>query len=196
MEIFTKALQFASVKHQNQRRKNGDIPYINHPIEVAHILVQAGVKDHDILAAGLLHDTIEDTETTEAELDLEFGARIKGIVLECSDNKDLAKDERKRVQIQKAVKASTEAKLVKMADKISNNRGLLVGAPPSWSKERIQGYFIWSQAVCANLKGTNEYLDKEIDAVFDKAGINSISQEEKAKLLEVYYHSLLQSSEK
>lgn len=69
MQIFSKALKFASLKHQNQRRKQaGDVPYINHPIEVADILIRAGVKDTNVLAAALLHDTVEDTQTTEAEL--------------------------------------------------------------------------------------------------------------------------------
>jgi guanosine-3',5'-bis(diphosphate) 3'-pyrophosphohydrolase len=70
MDTFTKALVFASVKHQHQRRKQiGDIPYINHPIEVAHILAEAGVTDYGVLAAALLHDTVEDTETTPEELE-------------------------------------------------------------------------------------------------------------------------------
>lgn len=65
MDIFTKSLVFASQKHKSQRRKQaGDIPYINHPIEVAHILNLAGVKDYEILAAAILHDTVEDTETS------------------------------------------------------------------------------------------------------------------------------------
>lgn len=65
MEIFTKSLVFASVKHQKQRRKNdADIPYINHPIEVAHILAQSGVNDYEVLSAAILHDTVEDTNTS------------------------------------------------------------------------------------------------------------------------------------
>lgn len=65
MDIFTKSLVFAADKHRSQRRKQaGDIPYINHPLEVAHILSLAGVKDYEILAAAVLHDTVEDTDTT------------------------------------------------------------------------------------------------------------------------------------
>ena len=100
MEIFSKAMRFASIKHRDQRRKGKSAaPYINHPIEVADILVQSGVKDYDVLAAALLHDTVEDTDTTEKELEKEFGAKIKGIVLECSDNKALDKAQRKKYQI-------------------------------------------------------------------------------------------------
>jgi guanosine-3',5'-bis(diphosphate) 3'-pyrophosphohydrolase len=62
MDLFTKSLVFASFKHRGQRRKQaGDIPYINHPIEVAHILSLAGITDYQILAAAILHDTVEDT---------------------------------------------------------------------------------------------------------------------------------------
>ena len=70
-----------------------------------------------------------------------------------------------------------------MADKISNNGGLFNDAPPSWPPNRIRGYFIWSQAVCTNLKGENEFLDKQIDHIFAKSGINALSQEQKSKIL-------------
>ncbi len=66
LQTFTKALTFASRKHSAQRRKNGDIPYINHPIEVADILANAQVDDYTVLSAAILHDTIEDTDTTES----------------------------------------------------------------------------------------------------------------------------------
>ena len=97
--------------------------------------------------------------------------------MECSDNKALDKAQRKKYQIEKASKVSHEAKLVKMADKMSNNGGLFLDAPPNWSPNRVRGYFIWSQAVCANLKGANEVLDKQIDDIFEKSGINTLSQE-------------------
>jgi hypothetical protein len=80
--------------------------------------------------------------------------------MECTDNKALSKEERKKYQITKAATVSNEAKLVKLADKISNCGGLLLAIPVSWSPERVRDYFIWSQAVCNNLRGTNEVLDK------------------------------------
>ena len=90
MQLFTRSLVFASQKHQSQRRKQaGDIPYINHPIEVAQILSNAGVEDPEVLAAAILHDTVEDTETTPEELEKEFGERVKNLVMECNDNKAL-----------------------------------------------------------------------------------------------------------
>lgn len=86
--------------------------------------------------------------------------------MECTDDKKLGKIQRKKYQIEKALIASNDAKLVKIADKISNNRGLLIQAPKSWSAQRVRGYHLWSQAVCNNLKGINEYLDKEVESVF------------------------------
>ena len=88
---FTEAMKFASIRHQTQKRKVGQIPYINHPIEVAAILAKAGVTDYDILSAALLHDTVEDGWATYEEIEQEFGPRIKNIVKECSDDKTLAK---------------------------------------------------------------------------------------------------------
>lgn len=64
MKVIAKALEFASKKHVSQRRKNGDIPYINHPIEVFNILCKAEIIDTNTLCAALLHDTVEDTDTT------------------------------------------------------------------------------------------------------------------------------------
>ena len=90
----------------------------------------------------------------------------------------------------KASKATDGAKLVKIADKISNNRGLLTNAPVHWTPERVRGYFIWSQLVCKELRNVNEVLDKEIEEVFERSGINKLSNEEKATLIEVYYKSL------
>ncbi len=65
MDIFTKSIVFAAEKHTFQKRKNGNnVPYINHPLEVTHILARAGITDVNILSAGALHDTVEDTKTT------------------------------------------------------------------------------------------------------------------------------------
>ena len=91
---------FAAKKHTNQRRKNaGNTPYINHPLEVAHLLATVGgVTDEDILSAALLHDTIEDTETLPGEISARFGDVVLSYVLEVSDDKMLPKAERKRFQ--------------------------------------------------------------------------------------------------
>ncbi|CAF4378621.1 unnamed protein product, partial [Adineta steineri] len=99
MEKFMHALQFAAHKHRFQKRKDSDgTPYINHPIGFAHILSnEAGIKDIDLLIVALLHDTVEDTETTHEELQQEFGTRIADLVAELTDDKNLPKAERKRL---------------------------------------------------------------------------------------------------
>lgn len=67
--LFTSAVKFASYKHRHQQRKAGNVPYINHPIEVVDILAKAGVSDYEILSAAILHDTVEDTDTSPEEVE-------------------------------------------------------------------------------------------------------------------------------
>src|SRR5579863_6095940 len=96
--IVLAASAFAAHKHRDQRRKGAEAsPYINHPIAVANVLAnEAHIIEPVVLAAALLHDTIEDTDTTVDELVAEFGSEIAGIVLEVTDDKSLPKQERKR----------------------------------------------------------------------------------------------------
>merc|ERR1719247_3507427 len=143
-------------------------PYINHPIGVAHLLIEGGVKDVDVILAALLHDTVEDTDTTNEELIQEFGNRVAGIVAEVTDDKNLAKEERKRLQITKAPSKSPEAKLVKLADKLYNLRDLERCTPQGWTQERVQQYFVWAQQVVAGCRGTNQYLESQLDNIFSK----------------------------
>src|SRR3990172_11509375 len=134
LELILHALEFAAHKHRDQRRKDIHAsPYINHPIALANVLVnEGGVRDPKIICAALLHDTVEDTETRPQELAREFGARIRDIVLEVTDDKALTKSERKRMQIVRAAHVSREARLVKLADKICNLRDLAVHPPERW----------------------------------------------------------------
>jgi guanosine-3',5'-bis(diphosphate) 3'-pyrophosphohydrolase len=131
--LLLRALAFAAHKHRDQRRKNKDAsPYINHPIAAANAISnEGGIDDPVVLAAALLHDTIEDTDTTYDELVREFGKEIAAIVLEVTDDKSLPKDERKRLQIAHAARRSPKAKLVKLADKICNLRDVAVRPLPN-----------------------------------------------------------------
>ena len=141
------ALAFAADKHKNQRRKDADAsPYINHPIALANLLLnEAGVEDQRVLVAAILHDTIEDTDTTEQELVKHFGKDVADIVLEVTDDKALPKAERKRLQIEHAAHISRRAKLVKLADKICNLRDITASPPADWSIQRKQEYFDWAK---------------------------------------------------
>ena len=168
---FIRAVAFAAEKHRDQRRKDADAsPYINHPIALANVLANEGdIANEDVLIAALLHDTIEDTQTSEEELKKEFGSKIASIVIEVTDDKSLPKAERKLQQIEHASHSSIEAKLVKLADKICNLRDMLCSPPKDWHLERRQEYFAWAMAVVAGLRGTNSKLEKIFDDLMAKA---------------------------
>jgi len=154
------ALRFAAEKHSSQRRKDRDAsPYINHPIALADVLVnEGGITDHVIICAAILHDTIEDTETTAAEITDAFGHEIASIVAEVTDDKSLEKSVRKQRQIERAVYISPQAKLVKLADKICNLRDLANAPPAHWSTQRRIEYFDWAARVVARLGCENPAL--------------------------------------
>jgi guanosine-3',5'-bis(diphosphate) 3'-pyrophosphohydrolase len=162
-----KALTFAADKHRNQRRKDVETsPYINHPISLANILCNEGhITDVSVICAALLHDTIEDTDTTAEELEFEFGTTIRDIVMDVTDDKTLDKAVRKQRQIEHAAQVSDPAKLVKLADKISNLRDVAKCPPAEWSIERRREYFDWAKAVIDRLRGVNGPLE----VIFDQA---------------------------
>jgi GTP diphosphokinase / guanosine-3',5'-bis(diphosphate) 3'-diphosphatase len=162
------ALAFAAHKHRDQRRKGtGAPPYINHPIQVAHVLASEGcVTDIAVLMAAVLHDTVEDTETTSAELEARFGAHVTAIVMAVTDDKTLRKQERKRLQVEHAATLSHQARLVKLADKICNVRDMGTQPPDSWPLARRQEYFDWGKAVVDQLRGTNAALEAAFDQAF------------------------------
>lgn len=162
------AVAFAAEKHRNQRRKDAEAtPYINHPIALANVLKQeGGIDDVAVLTAAILHDTIEDTETTADELRAIFGEEISGIVLEVTDDKSLLKAERKRLQIEHAAHASDKAKLIKLADKICNLRDIAASPPSDWSLERKREYFDWARQVISGCRNVNARLEAQFDKVF------------------------------
>jgi GTP diphosphokinase / guanosine-3',5'-bis(diphosphate) 3'-diphosphatase len=166
--LVIRAVEFAARKHRMQRRKDSDAsPYINHPIALMHVLcVDGGIIDPLILAAAALHDTIEDTETTEAELRTTFGEEIAQIVVEMTDDKSLPKEVRKRLQIENAHRMSREGALVKLSDKICNLRDAAVNPPLGWSVERRIEYFDWAKAVVDGLPRVSEYLLAKFDAAY------------------------------
>lgn len=166
--LLTRALAFAARKHRDQRRKDPEAsPYINHPIALAELLVhEGGIDDPVVLAAALLHDTLEDTETTPAELRAAFGDAIAAIVAEVSDDKTLAKQERKRLQIEHAPALSRRARLVKLADKTCNLRDVADHPPQGWSLQRRQEYFDWARAVVDGIRGTHATLEAVFDAAY------------------------------
>ena len=170
-EVIFRALQFAAEKHKHQRRKGGrDIPYINHPIAVATLLATVGgVTDTDLLAAALLHDTVEDTDTSPAELVAHFGADVAALVAEVTDDPSLSSAQRKRTQEREAGSKSSRAKLIRLADKACNVHDITWNPPPDWSIERRVEYFNWAERVVAQLRGIHAALEAHFDAVLAEA---------------------------
>jgi guanosine-3',5'-bis(diphosphate) 3'-pyrophosphohydrolase len=163
--ILIQAIHFSASKHRDQRRKDvPHSPYINHPLDVAKILWEAGdVRDSITLVAAVLHDTIEDTNTTPAELEALFGDEVLQVVLEVTDDKSLAKAERKRLQILHAPLISHRAKIIKLADITCNLFDLIYSPPRIWSIQRKKNYLYWTENVVAGLRGTNAAMESRFD---------------------------------
>lgn len=194
-----KALEFATHKHYNQKRKDAlQTSYIVHPIHVMSMLVNAGERNSDILCAALLHDTIEDTKTSPEEIRKEFGSSVESIVLECTDDKSLTKSQRKRKQLAHAHEISISAAKIKLCDKYDNCGSLSTDPPASWSDEQVTGYLTWSYAVCQALRRFEEKSDvvarlfKQIDALFDQYDLspNKIDEQQLGNRLATYYRYL------
>jgi len=163
-----RALDFAARKHRDQRRKGSErAPYINHLIEVSMLLAGAGVTDLATLQAAVLHDTLEDTETTREELRQQFGVSVSAIVEELTDQKSLPKQLRKLLQVRRAGGLSISAKLIKIADKISNIRGVVFAPPEDWSLARRRAYLEWTARVVEGCRGLNSDLERLYDETLE-----------------------------
>jgi len=169
--LLARALDFAARKHVHQRRK-GELaePYVNHLSDVARLLAE-GTKGDDItlVIAGLLHDTIEDTGTTFAELAKEFGTEVAALVSEVTDDKSLPKAERKRLQVETAPHKSQRARMIKLADKTSNLHSMIASPPKDWSSQRKREYIDWAERVVAGCRGVNAHLEGEFDRAAQQA---------------------------
>ncbi len=169
MPLFIEALSFAASKHRLQRRKDNQSPYINHLIDVARLLwFEGGVRDTELLIAGLLHDCLEDTETTAKELEDSFGDRVRSLVEEVSDDKTLDKAQRKALVVQLACTRSPGAKQLLLADKCSNLKDLLLCLPEGWTIQRARDYFFWVQAILGELQGSNSGLESACEEVLQQ----------------------------
>jgi (p)ppGpp synthase/HD superfamily hydrolase len=175
--VLMRAMEFAARAHSAQRRKGeATEPYVNHVIEVARLLADAtGGRDIDLILAGMLHDTLEDTDVNREEIAREFGEAVALLVEEVTDDKNLPKAERKRLQVERTPVKSARAKLIKLADKTSNLRSIVSSPPRGWDRERKLDYFEWAFRVVAGCRGTSEALE----ALFDEAhesGLRSLER--------------------
>lgn len=169
--LILKALKFAADKHRHQRRKDAaSSPYINHPIEVAECIWNVGAcQDVNVICAALLHDTVEDTETSFEEVDSEFGKVIGDMVREVTDDKSLPKARRKELQVEHAPHLSVGAKHIKMADKTCNVKDIHKTPPPHWSKERKVEYLNWTEKVVGTIGSANTGLADNYYKVLEQA---------------------------
>lgn len=133
-----------------------------------------GIDDADILSAAVLHDTVEDVGVTREEIVERFGAIVADYVLEVTDDKSLPKAERKQLQIEHAPHLSNGAKVIKIADKITNVRDVTEDPGMDWSLERRQEYIDWAEKVVAGLRGVNQGLEAEFDRVVATARIEIV----------------------
>jgi guanosine-3',5'-bis(diphosphate) 3'-pyrophosphohydrolase len=164
--VLLRAIAFAADRHRTQRRKDrAKTPYVNHPIEVASLLAEVGgVEDVTVLVAAILHDTVEDTGTKPRELEAMFGKKVRQLVEALTDNKKLHKATRKRLQVEHAPHLPRSAKLIKLADKITNVREVADKPATGWSLKRRREYLDWAEQVAAGCCGVNHSLD----AMFNK----------------------------
>jgi len=176
--LLLQAVAFASQKHRTQRRKDELTPYINHPLHVALLLSEVGgVRDSEILAAAVLHDTVEDTDTTLGELAAHFGDHVASLVLEVTDDDTMPYRRRKQYEIDHAPQLSDEATLIKLADRTSNVMDLVEAPAQGWDVKRRQQYLVWAEMVvnaCRPVSGAlAENFAQVAQRVREQLGMNS-----------------------
>lgn len=166
-----RAADAAARWHVHQRRKgSAEEPYINHLLEVASLVAQATQgTDPQLVVAALLHDAIEDQEVPREMIERAFGKDVANLVQECTDDKSLQKEERKRAQVRNAPTKTNRAKIIKLADKTSNLRAISASPSPEWSVKRRLDYVMWAREVAAGLRGPNEWLEQQFEIAAQQA---------------------------
>src|SRR3984893_2683817 len=171
LRMVSEAAELAARRHNGMARKGrGNEPYINHLADVSTLLsIATDGADAELVAAGWLHDTIEDTETTHRELAEKFGERVAALVVEVTDDMTLPKEERRRRQVVDAPKKSPGAKMIKIADKISNIRARILARPNQDERDDLIDYLAWAEKVVQGCRGANGVLDRTFDETVDLA---------------------------
>lgn len=173
MRRLIEAAWFAAERHRGQRRKDvAGTPYIYHPLGVAEILVRVGgVEDSVVLQAALLHDVLEDTETSAGELAARFGDEVCGLVVELTDDMSQPVGERRRVQLERVRGLSMGARLIRVADKIYNVGDMTGENPAGWSRVQKEEYLEWAAEVVGGCAGVNGGLEREFARVLAVARV-------------------------
>ena len=136
MSLKEKAVEFATLAHEGQLRKLSKQPYIIHPLKVSKILEEAGFNE-ELVIAGLLHDTVEDTDTTIAQIEKEFGPKVASYVIAHTEDKTKTWEERKQHTLDVVKNGSLEVKALIVADKWDNLQSMTTG-------HEIMGDKIWT----------------------------------------------------
>jgi (p)ppGpp synthase/HD superfamily hydrolase len=171
IRLVSEAAEFAAHRHNGMQRKGrSNEPYINHLAEVANLLAAAtDGSDAELVAAGWLHDAVEDTGVTREELAARFGERVAALVVEVTDNMSLPKQQRRQKQIEDAPHKSPGAKMIKIADKISNTRVRMVSSPSREERDDLADYVAWGEKVVAGCRGVSPVLDAKFDEAIKAA---------------------------
>lgn len=164
-----RAIKFAARAHNGQFRKGSDIPYISHPLAIALLLQEAGATTEQIIA-GILHDTVEDTDVTLKEIEEKFGKKVAALVEACSEyDSSAAWENRKNHTINFLRTASPEIKLITCADKLHNLRSIAedyeVLGESLWKKfgrgKEFQAWYYYNlvDVLCCGLDGQSSFAD-------------------------------------
>ncbi|MFP6747815.1 MAG: HD domain-containing protein [Alphaproteobacteria bacterium] len=161
--LITQVMRFAADCHAGHRRKGESRePYVNHVIEVAELVATATKgEDINLVAAALLHDVLEDTEVTRAEMAGKFNTDIADLVHEVTNDQALTKAAQKAAQITSAPGKSDRAKILKLSDKTANFRSILNSPPRDWSVAHKRDYLEHGRQVAEGLAGKNAWLDDQ-----------------------------------
>lgn len=149
------AIRFASLHHASQKRKSTGEPYLNHLIEVAQILqFYESSSNENTLIAAVLHDILEDTEVTSIGVKYLFGDEVSKIVLELTCDSANNSDDKKIALLNQVTTGSNEARIIKLADIISNVSSI----PTLWALDRKLGYIDWCKKVAKVCSSSSERL--------------------------------------
>ncbi|MEL6349055.1 MAG: HD domain-containing protein [Myxococcota bacterium] len=151
--LLIRAADYAARAHVNQRRKGAQKrPYLNHLLEVSHAVSAHTGAPVEVLCAAILHDIVEDTPVTNAQVRADFGDTVADLVAEVTDDRSLPRDVRKQKQVEHAPHLSEPACWIKIADKTSNVRDLALDPPPTWTLKRMLAYVDWAERVVSALQ--------------------------------------------
>jgi GTP diphosphokinase / guanosine-3',5'-bis(diphosphate) 3'-diphosphatase len=164
LHLYFDALEFAAYKHRFQKRKGANgIPYINHPIEVARLIIgKLENPSPELILGALLHDTLEDTDATPAEIEAKFGSAVLSLIREVTDNMKQSSAKRKELQIIHAKSLSPEAGIIKIADKTCNIRDIIL-TRMYWSKWQKIEYVRWAVKVVEQIESSYPMLIAEFE---------------------------------